>query len=562
MRQAADGAGLAPETAAMIEENLAMATITVTEKELMSQERAEGDQLLNERDNQLIALRRDLQQKTRDVDFLTQKMGQLTSGAQIMQLRLSEASAEVEGLRQSKDEAESRLQAITEGAMQHQAVLVDLQNKLDTAELRSRQLENKLLLREAGQPIEYSLVSPFLIFDTCTPGLPVHGMSLAPAPVERPSPPPAPSPVPPTSPREKQVVGEKVRVRFSAPKVVSPVQNKRSPTRGSTAQTPLRPILPLQPPDQVDLVVARPAEGAETTYESARTSGTGGSPSYYDENRVRSTMLLPKTMGRLQKQILRLENALELKNHELIALRDNFMKMKTNAASTVVRADRTDRELRKATGRATSLDDKLQTAYGMIERRDAEITELRQLLRDIQQSAQPVLVQEMLQHISEDRANRTAMRQLRAQLIMNETLKSYSISQHLTRMMEHQMRTVRRWEDRRNEIQYEQRTRLRSVLEGMQLLYTPLVGGTSSGVRPNTPGRTVRHLGPMTVTNLIPPAGELRRPGFRSPLQPIPTDRAADVALVNAAAGFQDIEPVLAKGVVAEPIVTNFSSTV
>jgi hypothetical protein len=269
--------------------------------------------------------------------------------------------------------------------------------------------------------------------------------------------------------------------------------------------------------------------------------------------------MFQKTVGRLQKQIQRLENALELKNHELIALRDAFMKIRTNAASTVVRAERADRELRKVTVRVVALDDKLQTAYGMIERRDAEITDLRQMMRDIQQTAQPVVVQEMLHHMSTDMANKTAMRQLRAQLIMNETLKSYSVSRHLKIRIEHQMRAVRRWDDRRNELQYEQRSRLRSVLEGMQLLYTPIIKGRSTpAAQPNTTGRTVRQLGPIIVTSLMPPVEDRQRTSaVRSLLEPIRMDKAADLALVNAAAAHQDIEPVLAEGVVAEPILSS-----
>jgi hypothetical protein len=170
----------------------------------------------------------------------------------------------------------------------------------------------------------------------------------------------------------------------------------------------------------------------------------------------------------------------------------------------------------------------------------------------------------MLHHMSTDAANRTAMRQLRAQLIMNETLKAYSVSRHLKSMIEHQMRAVRRWEDRRNEIQYEQRSRLRSVLEGMQLLYSPFIKERSApAAQPNTTGRTVRQLGPIIVTSLMPSAQDSRRAsGVRSFVEPIPTDRAADFALVNAAAAHQDIEPVLAEGVVAEPILPNLSSTV
>jgi hypothetical protein len=262
-----------------------------------------------------------------------------------------------------------------------------------------------------------------------------------------------------------------------------------------------------------------------------------------------------RALAALKKQVLKLENQLELKNHELIDLRNQLLLVRTNATLSVLRGDRAERALQRTRDRISSLQNKLDSAYDLVTRRDAELSELRELIHELQQKAQPVLVEEMLERMSVDATNRDAMRRLRAEIIFNESLKAYSTSAHLTRMLERQMQSVRKWDEKRNAIQQGQRTELKLVLEGMRLLYTPL--GRSTRPRPNSPIRTVRVSGPFVITNLTRP--DMKTETVRAPYDPGPVDNGVDAAIINASAHVQEIEPELERGVVAEPISTGQS---
>jgi hypothetical protein len=321
------------------------------------------------------------------------------------------------------------------------------------------------------------------------------------------------------------------------------------------------------PPSRVELIPVQDdktvvyVKGLERLYEGLPSSSIGGRILYH------------KTVGRLAKRIQQLENLLAIRTHEVLGLQSQCRTSQTGLSREIANSAKILRECSRLTTVNHSLRSQFDAALAMISTRDAEIKELRRLIRLIQNSTHPVLTSALHMRLAEDRANLAALCYFRKGVIAAGLRNAYAGSPVLQRMAERQIDAMARWEERRTELENEQKRRCLAVLAATHALddavascdagrsqaELPLI--TRSQKQQRTTESTQGYVlgqatkrGPLIITPLLthelsPPRALTSSPKeYRSP-----TD-LVDAKLVDANANPQQLEPELAKGLVAYPI--------
>lgn len=143
-------------------------TKALVEKENEQKNVEELDQILREREMEMLSIKEDMIKKNSDVECLTQKCGELTALVEKLQLQLSAAESDLAASKLNSAEQVTELESLASDLKESKVFSNDLRAKLDNLEMKCHELENKLVLRQSENPIEYSIVSPFVIFDTFT----------------------------------------------------------------------------------------------------------------------------------------------------------------------------------------------------------------------------------------------------------------------------------------------------------------------------------------------------------------------------------------------------------
>jgi predicted RNase H-like nuclease (RuvC/YqgF family) len=278
-------------------------------------------------------------------------------------------------------------------------------------------------------------------------------------------------------------------------------------------------------------------------------------------------------MGRLVKRIQQLENLLEIRTHEVLALQSQCRTTQTSLSREVASSARILRECKRLTTTSHSLRGQFEAALEIIATRDAEIKELRRLIRLLQGATQSVLTSAVQAKLAEDRANLATLRHFRKGVLAMGLRTAYTGSPVLQRMAERHIEAVTRWEERRIEFENQQKRRYLAVLAATHALdeavmsddllraqvELPRVTGTQKRRRTAHPTQRLvlghaKRSGPLIITPLLtrelspPRASGSSRQEYRSPTE------LADAKLLAATASPQQLERELSLGVVACPL--------
>lgn len=541
MSSSSSGEPVGPDAAGALQEQIVYLTKALAEKESEQKNIEELDQLLREREMEMLTIKEDMMKKNSDVECLTQRCGELTSLVEKLQLQLSTAESDLAASKMNSTEQAAELESIVSELKESKLFSNNLRTKLDNSEMRCHELENKLVLKESDNPIEYSIVSPFVVFDTFIEDLPTKGLTLAPANSKSRSPQP-----------------ERIRVKSgqASPKIFHPnsrfkaVKMRAAPIPASSPPSPppgLNEMTPLRSDEPLPVVYV-----TKTCPPSPQNEPQTNAGSYYEHQPITISVVTQKTIQNLRKRLQLMENTLQSKNHELIEIRESHTKLKAMVTKSGVEQQKLERLLRRTTAEKDVLKDKIEGAYEMVTRRDEEIKELRRLIREIMESQGSTVVHAMIDKFAKDQGNAVTMRQFRYQALVNDIRSTYSVSPFLKRLAERQMAAVARWEARRNEIQERQRRNLIAALEGMNLIKSPQLtpqgtpGRGENGMpRTRTGTLTITHFGPVEWYNT---GGTYKRARYES-VRPL-----FDRALVNVNSHHQKVEPVLQEGVVGSPL--------
>jgi uncharacterized protein YaaR (DUF327 family) len=283
------------------------------------------------------------------------------------------------------------------------------------------------------------------------------------------------------------------------------------------------------------------------------------------EKPISGSILVQKTYLNARKQLLRMENMLRLKNHELFELRDQLLRYKSQAAESQHRQNQPFRHLQKARRRCEQIHEELEAAFVVIGRRDTEIQELRTLLAQINRRSDPVVIQTAIHRINADEQYKATVNEYRRRVIQHEMRAAYSISPALKAMMERQVRAVEKWHERRVLLQQRQKRELVAILEGIGLInpreiQRPGSQNSQLQLRPSTPSSAKNpqtQAGLITLTSISNnsqrPAPQQQgtdgaRAGYGTPTQ------SSDLALVRSISPHQPLESTLSRGIIGKPI--------
>jgi hypothetical protein len=533
-----------PEAAAIAEQAVYV-TNAIREREMLTKELESESERRREREDEVLQLRDNLLQKSNELDYLTQKSMELASKVESLQLKLSHSEANNALSGQTAAEEESRISALTRELSESQRLVNSLQAKTDRLQLYARELENKAILKELEHPIQYALLSPFLIFDSFCPGPP--RMSLKPADAIVAMPP--------------KPVSEKIRVKFtSAPKVTIP-----APSANPSTHRPIHSISLFAPRDLVPIASDQGVVYVPDGQVSASRPESEQPSASLSEKPIIGSIVFQKTYLNARRQLLRMENMLQLKNHELFELRDQLLRYKSQAADSRHRENQAFHDLRKARHSCAQINDELQAAYVVIGRRDTEIQELRALIAQIKRRVDPVIIQAAIHRINTDEQQTATANEYRRRVIQHEMNVTYSISPALKAMMERQVRAMEKWHERRVSLQKKQRGELVAILEGIGLISPRAVQRLSSQgsrlqLRPNTPSPARApqiQAKPITLTSIAHtsqrPATQQRGSGGTRQGYGVPT-KSSDSALIRSIRPYQVLESTLARGIIGKPI--------
>jgi hypothetical protein len=287
-------------------------------------------------------------------------------------------------------------------------------------------------------------------------------------------------------------------------------------------------------------------------------------------------VLYERTLAKVRKQVDRIETLLEIKTHELFEWRDRYLKMKGNYNDALYQQEKAARDCRTALLSNESLKEQLDDAYVVINRRDAEIKRLQNLLREINQRARPVLVQTLVNRITRDERNATTMKEYRHRLAAMEMTgqpatviptNSTVMSPGLTRLLERQTHAIDVWNARKNIIMQQERSQLLATLRGMRLavpeeteVVAPQRASTATGVldftRRKASTMELPQYHPLDIRALMPPRWKTKLaidPNRTLPM-PYPPNLVYDRAVLNASLPNPPLPEGLTRGVVADPI--------
>ena len=524
-----------------LKEHTEYLTKALIEKEASDKNIEEVDQILREREMEMLGIKHEMMQKNSDVELLTQHCAELASTVEQLQLKLSAAESNLAAVQFNSNQQTTETEALVAELNESKVHSNELQAKLDAIELKCHELANKLVMKESENPIEYSIVSPFVVFDTVIPDLPPRGVSLVPGVVDRPR----------VTQNQERI---RVKVGQSTAKIVLPA----SKTIGKGRISVPAPNVKF---GYTELVPTRTEDPNTVMYVKKQVDPdpsdlqTASRITHYDHQPVRASVVVQKTIQNFRKRLQMMEIALQDKSRELLETRDRHLKIRTLLTKAQIDQQKAERLVRRSTIECEILKEKLEAAYALIAQRDEEIRELRKLLREITEGHGQIVMHSMIDKFAKDGSNVVAMREFRHQAFVNEIKSTYSISPWLRQLAERQMATVSRWEARRNEIQERQRRNLLAVLQGLNLVHEPPRPEIDESLKPNTPRKVVR--GTIRITHFGPADadGNTYTERYRRKKY-INTRPLFDRALVTLAARKQKLEPRLRKGVIGTHVKT------
>lgn len=342
---------------------------------------------------------------------------------------------------------------------------------------------------EGNKAMQFSVVEPVVVFDTAATA---SRYTMSPAPI----------PTPGRRSASPERGKERIRVRVSdanSPKLIAPITPlARAVTRNGPRGQQQSDGPPRTSFEQILMcqkLATQNQEAAQRRQEEL------------DKN-VAGSRHAQRIIDSFRKRLQMLEGDLQKKSREVIEGREKLTKMKAVIAKATLAEQKADRLLRRSQCEAKSLKDKSDVLCSMLNERDEQIRELRQLIRQISEGNAPAELQAMIDDFSTDKNAVATMREFRHRAILNEMRNTYSINPMLRRMVDRQVLMVGRWERRRNEIQEQERNSLMATLEGMRLLRstTPLPApfgddedDISDVLRASPPHNTAR--GTLTVTH-------------------------------------------------------------
>lgn len=452
---------------------------SMKEKENLEADNKETNELLKERDIEIISLNHAIQNKEGQIQDLSTKLSQLTAHVENINLHNQGQQFNVENLEKMNKENKKVIDQMSDALFKMKDNSEELQRKLDQLELDNQQLQNKMVMKESEVPIAYSFIKPFIIFDTVIESsLPSKGFTLIPG-----------------KNRYDQTASqkvssndenstEKIRVKYNqtnqqqlvsgSPKLIVPKtsQARSRLTKNSASTSNKTSVNNNNDLGYIDFVPVHGEDPKSLIYiKKMRNNDNRG---YYDRHPVNGNVVLQKTVTNLNRRIFSLQTILQAKAHEMIKLRDQKSEARQNLYKTAIQLQRVQKELVRSQTNSMLADEKLNKAYKIIEERDAEIRELRDLIRQLRTAAaQPALMHHVMSNIAEDQSNLAAMRAFRGQTTLNEMAKSYNVDSTLKRFAQRQMAVVKRWEKRRKDLIRQQQSHLLAVLAGMSLIASP-----------------------------------------------------------------------------------------
>jgi hypothetical protein len=565
------GADGNPQLAAALDQATYL-TAAIKEREVMAKDLGAEIELRKDREAQLIDARTALGKSNDELTFFTQKCDELTAHIEELRLQLS-ASQSQAALKSATpsdvENSDARMRQLLTELKQAEALAASLQNKLDLAELEHQKLQDTIAVKELENLRSYAFVAPFVVFDFWPSRAPLSIQPLAHSVVER------------------------VRVKITAhsPKIVNPGTTPApAPVRSSTPAVhrrafpePIRPLAALPAPHETAPSTTTAPDGALPA-GVPQTAGRPMSvpPVYESQQRPSvhrdpflSVAVYERTVAKVRKQVQRLETLLGVRIHEVIDLRDRYLKAKSTMTDALFKEQTASRDLRKANANIQDLETQLNDAYAVINRRDAEIRRLTKLLREVSQKVQPFVVQHLVHKMTQDERNAAVLKEYRrrvAQLDISgapaAVLSKYSMSPGMKSLIERQARAIDIWNARKNILMEQERAQLIVVLQGMRLALPEQPSSPAE-----TPGelklvaeksrqqhsekkRPVASIAPLEITALLPPPFKtrVRIDPNRSLRLPWRTNEEFDAAVLNASMPRPRLNPGLIRGVVADPV--------
>jgi hypothetical protein len=436
--------------------------------------------------------------------------------------------------------AEARIQQLLLEVEKFETLATSLQNKLDHSEVDCHELEDKIALNELENLKNCIILPPFVIFSTI------------------------PIPLPTISNNGPTPERLRVKITSSSPKIINPATPQTRPAiRCSTPAVSRRsePILPLREPPPT-------SETPPSKTEPLAIPTPNPTPDHPSPRQ--NPVVFERTVVKVRKQVQRVENLLELKVHELTDLRDRYLKMRLKLAEVSIEEQKVSQALRNANAANDRLKNQLNDSYTVINRRDAEIRRLTNLLREIDQRVRPVMVQRVVNRMTQDERENAVLKEYRrrvAQIEMGQpaiVISRPSMPPGLKSLLDRQTRAIELWNARKNVLLEQERAQMMAILRGMRLVI-PLEGESEKVVekplviqKPKiiTVNQMTGEGGPLEITALLPPAWKTKvriDPNRTFQMKMVPNEEA-DKGVVNAALANPKLPKSLMRGVVADPI--------
>lgn len=540
------------------------------EKDQLQNENNEQAQLLKEKDYQIVSLNHELQEKNEQIDSLTAKLSELSKHMQKLKLQFSQDQGSFDEFVKSDIHQSQIIESLTKDMIVGKDNEIKLQNRIEQLEIANQQLMNKLIIKESDHPISYSLISPFVVFDTALDDImPQQGFTLLPGSQKNDE--KRRNPTLNSTPNQ----AEKVRLKFNqtqqcvqnaTPKVIVPRTLTKSKYGSRNSQSSLAKtsmvmnsgyteLIPVQDESQNNYLYVRKMRTDDTN------NGQNSQNNYFDRQPVRGSVVLQKTIRALNHRIKILENLVDVKQRELIKLRDQKVEWRQSYLSMSIQHQNARKEADRNQLMYGQTGAKLENALRIIEEREQEIRELRDLIKHLKISAtDPILMHQVMSNVAEDQSNAATMQVYRKQAYLNEMQTAYSNSPSLQRYAKRQAQTVQRWEKRRQELIQQQQNHWLSVLEGMKLIH-PLAVHNSTPRKeqkriPYPTKVTKMQKGNLTITTLTQSKNDVSNSinKFAKTVELQPPHLEFDESWKNSNSPNPTIPKGLEKGVVAKPL--------
>ncbi|OHT04968.1 hypothetical protein TRFO_27412 [Tritrichomonas foetus] len=482
-----------PSSLSSIKEQSEYLVGSIKEKESLQNDIEGTTQLLKEREMKIISMTHDIQEKDLLIEDLIEKSNLMAQELEKLQLVTHGDKDDLANMIQTDEDSKKFIETLSEEIIKAKENEKILQTKIDKLELLNEQLQNKIALKESEEPVFYSVISPFLIFDSLiSRKLPSKGITLL----------PGKNCTSANYGNSNAASGntnkEKIRVKYgqnqlsqtSSPKLVVPKSKQsRLGARNSSANNSTTnsnrdvnyknlsldgysEFIPVHGEDPNSFVYIRKLKLGEANLLQSQQipEALSAVANYYDKDSVHGSVVFQKTFNNINKRIHTMENILQLKAHEMIKLRDQKNEAKQNLYRLSIQYQRIEKNLKRLQFTDQINNEKLLHAYKIIEERDLEIRQLRDLVKQLRSAAQNVTMHDIYSRLNEDQSNLAAMRAFRNQTILNEVGNAYRINPTLKRLAQRQAAAVSRWEKRRQDLLIQQQNHMIAVLQGLRLI--------------------------------------------------------------------------------------------